>query len=83
MPRFARVVVPDCVHHITKRGDARRDVFRSVADRRVYLGLLKQHSDHYGLRILGCCLMKNHVHFVAAPPEAEALAQSSARGAEM
>ena len=76
MPRFARVVVPDCVHHVTQRGNARRDVFYSVGDRRVYLGLLKQYSEHYGLRILGYCLMTNHVHLVAAPPDAEALART-------
>ena len=70
MPRFARVVVPECLHHVTQRGNARRDVFYSPADRRVYLGLLKHYAEHYGLRILGYCLMTNHVHLVAVPAEA-------------
>ena len=76
MPRFARVVVPECLHHVTQRGNARRDVLYSLADRRVYLGLLKQYSEHYGLRILGYCIMTNHVHLVAVPADAEALART-------
>lgn len=32
MPRFARVVVPGCSHHITHRGNRRDDVFFSDED---------------------------------------------------
>ena len=70
MPRFARVVLPDCLHHVTQRGNARRDVFFTPADRQVYLGLLKQYSSYYCLRIFGFCLMTNHVHLVVAPVRA-------------
>ena len=76
MPRFARVVVPEFAHHVTQRGNARRDVFFSPADRQVYLGLLQQYSEHYGLRILGYCLMTNHVHLVAVPAHDAALAHT-------
>ena len=76
MARFARVVLPECAHHVTQRGNARRDVFYSALDRRVYLGLLKQYSEHYGLRILGYCLMTNHVHLVAVPTFDDSLAKT-------
>jgi putative transposase len=73
MPRFARVVVPECAHHITQRGNARREVFYTPADRRIYLQLLKEYSEHYGLRILGYCLMTNHVHLVGVPSRPDSL----------
>jgi len=67
VPRFARVVVPGCPHHITQRGNARRDVFFTGSDRRVYLGLLKQYAQEYALEVLGYCLMTNHVHLIVIP----------------
>ncbi len=76
MPRLARVIVPELAHHVTQRGNARRDVFFLPADRHVYLGLLKQYSEHYALRILGYCLMTNHVHLVVVPQGEAALART-------
>ena len=67
MPRTARVVVPEFAHHVTQRGNAHRDVFFLPADRQVYLGLLQQYSELYALRILGYCLMTNHVHLLVVP----------------
>ncbi len=75
MPRFARVVVPDYPHHITQRGNERRDVFFTPADRDVYLGLLKQYSGFYSVDVLGYCLMTNHVHLVLLPHRTESLAK--------
>lgn len=76
MPRFARVVIPQCAHHVTQRGNARREVFFTPGDRHVYLGLLKQYSEHYSLRILGYCLMRNHVHLVVEPSAQTSLART-------
>ena len=59
MPRFARVVVPTCPHHVTQRGNGQRDVFFTPADRGVYLKLLKKYSEYYNLEILGYCLSRN------------------------
>src|SRR4051794_41152445 len=76
MPRFARAVVPDAYHHVTQRGNARRDVFFSPQDRHVYLGLLKEYSMHYGLRVMGYSLMTNHVHLVVKPTDQHGLAKT-------
>src|SRR5258708_19710290 len=76
MGRFSRVVVPELAHHVTQRGNARRDVFFTPQDRQVYLGLLRQYSEHYALRILGYCLMSNHVHLVALPQVPDSLAKT-------
>ena len=73
---MARVVAVDVPHHVTQRGNARQAVFSSDADRRTYLELLRQYSELHGLSLLGYCLMSNHVHLIAAPASAEALAQS-------
>ena len=49
-------------HHVTQRGNNRQDVFFVDDDRRVYLALLAEQAERYGLEILGYCLMSNHVH---------------------
>jgi putative transposase len=75
MPRFARVVVPEYPHHITQRGNQRRDVFLTSSDRDVYLGLLRQYAGFYSVDVLGYCLMTNHVHLVLLPHRSESLAK--------
>jgi len=54
-------------------------VFLVDDDRRVYLQLLKEQADKYGLEVLAYCLMDNHVHLVAIPHEEEALAKALGR----
>ena len=79
MPRVARIVIPGLPHHITQRGNNRQDVFFVDDDRQVYLGLLARHAARFGLQVLGYCLMPNHVHLVAVPETAEALARAVGR----
>jgi putative transposase len=74
MARFARVVAAGLPHHVTQRGNARRCIFESDADRLVYLQLLDSHCRLYGLAVLGFCLMSNHVHLVVIPERSAALA---------
>ena len=71
MPRLARVIAQAVPHHITQRGNARRDVFHSAADRLVYLTLLRQYSILYPCSLVGYCLMSNHVHLIAVPHRAD------------
>ena len=79
MPRVARIVIPGLPHHVTQRGNNRQDVFFVAADRRVYLELLRKHARQFGLRLLGYCLMTNHVHLVAVPEAEESLAKAIGR----
>ena len=79
MPRLARTVAVGCAHHITQRGNNRQDVFFVDDDRRVYLELLGEQAERYGLEIVGYCLMVNHVHLVAVPRTEEALAKAVGR----
>jgi putative transposase len=56
-------------HHVTQRGNRKADVFFTSQDRQRYLELLGRYSAERGLGILAYCLMTNHVHLVAVPPE--------------
>lgn len=76
MARLPRVVVVDIPHHVTQRGNARQVILARDHDRLAYLELLRQYSELYHLSLLGYCLMSNHVHLIAVPRRAEALAQT-------
>ncbi len=77
MARIARVVVPGFVHHVTQQGNhCRGVVFAADGDQEVYLQLLKQFSDKYGLLIWAYCLLPNQVHLVAAPRDEQALSNA-------
>ena len=79
MGRLRRIVVPGVAHHVTQRGNNRRQVFFGDADYRCYLDILKRYSTQYGLSILAYCLMPNHVHLVAEPETAASLSSTLQR----
>jgi len=71
MPRRKRCILPKC--RITSPSAASMDGNLSgVDDRHVYLGCSAQ-SCRCGVRLLGWCLMTNHVHLVAVPERADSL----------
>ena len=74
MPRKPRCVLPEVAYHVTQRGVNRSDVFFSHQDRATYLNLVQDHRQDAGVRILGWCLMTNHVHWVVVPDSADSLA---------
>ena len=79
MARLARVVAVGVPHHITQRGNDRQDVFRTDVDRVRYLQLLAEHAGQWGVRLLGYCLMSNHVHLIAVPRSPESFARGIGR----
>jgi putative transposase len=79
MPRVARIVVPGVPHHVTQRGNNRQDVFFVEDDRRVYLDLLGEQAERFGLQVLGYCLMSNHIHLIATPAGEQSLAKAVGR----
>jgi hypothetical protein len=64
MARMARIVAVNVPHHVTQRGNARQFLLVTDDERAVYLGLLQKYSKLHQLRLLGYCLMSNHVHLV-------------------
>jgi putative transposase len=79
MPRIARIVIPDVPHHITQRGNNKQDVFFTDEDKAVFLKILKEQSDKYGLIIDGYCLMTNHIHIIATPRKKDSLSRTMGR----
>ena len=79
MPRTARVVAVGVPHHLTQRGNNRQDVFLVDDDRRAYLKRLRQDCRDCGVRLLGYCLMTNHVHLIAVPERPDSLARALRR----
>lgn len=76
MPRRARQVFPGLPHHVTQRGNGRRQVFFSDTDRWVYLDWMQEHLQRERVELLAYCLMGNHVHLVVVPPAAKSLERS-------
>ncbi|MCC6142310.1 MAG: transposase, partial [Candidatus Hydrogenedentes bacterium] len=60
-------------------GNNRQQVFFFDADRSLYLELLKEHAELFGLEVLGYCLMSNHMHLVAIPAAEDSLAKAVGR----
>jgi len=79
MPRYRRLVIPDCPHHLTQRGNHRQTVFLSDEDRSVYLGLVRKNAQDCNVRLLGYCLMSNHVHWIVLPSDEAGLADAFGR----
>jgi putative transposase len=79
MPRVARIVLPGIPHHVTQRGNNRQDVFFVDDDREMYLKILSEQSQRFGITILGYCLMTNHVHLIAVPKRGDSLAKALGR----
>jgi putative transposase len=55
------------VSHITQRAAGREPLFLEDGDYLGMLGLLKQVSEDYELRVYAFCLMPNHVHLLLSP----------------
>jgi len=79
MPRPPRFVLPGCAHHITQRGNYQQKVYFRAEDYQLYIDMLKEYSRHYGVAILGYCLMPNHVHLVAVPHQEDSFARAFRR----
>jgi len=73
------MVLPGHPHHVVQRGNNRQDVFIADEDRRTYLSLLGRQAQKHQLRIIGYCLMTNHVHLVVVPADEPGLANGIGR----
>ena len=75
VPHIAREVAVGAPHHVTQQGNNRQQVFFSGSQRRSYLALLARHVVPHQLRVLGYCLMPNHVHVIAVPVRLDSMAK--------
>ncbi|MES9900806.1 MAG: transposase [Sedimenticola sp.] len=77
MPRKARVLVPNCPHHIVQRGHNRKAIFLSDQDYQFYLENLREWKNKLGIKLYSWCLMTNHIHIhIVAEPGNDAMTLS-------
>jgi putative transposase len=76
MARIARVVIPGLPHHVTQRGNRRMKTFFCENDCEVYIDLMGEWCEEYGVEIWAYCLMPNHIHMMAVPSEEASLARA-------
>jgi len=50
MPRNARILVPNCPHHIVPRGHNRKALFVTDEDKQYYLSNLKEWKNIFGIK---------------------------------
>lgn len=74
MARQSRLVLPNQPHHVIQRGNDRQLIFREPEDFERFLGWLKEASRFYSVAIHAYVLMPDHLHLLATPADANALA---------
>lgn len=75
MARQARIVVEGMPHHVMQRGNYGQEVFFDDEDYEIYLQWVEEYSDKYCLKVLGYCLLPNHVHFIVIPEKKLAMSR--------
>ena len=73
MARIARVVVPECPHHVTQRGNRRQRIFFQDADYVLYRGLIATSARKAEAEVWSYCFMPNHVHLIVTPSTQDGL----------
>ena len=77
MPRISRVVLPDHLNHVTQRGVRSQVIFFEDADRDLYLRLMREQCDRFGVRVFvllpdlqPCAFACDSLHSVGPCPSA-------------
>ena len=68
MARPLRIEYAGAIYHVLSRGDRREAIFRTEADRKLFLELLARTCQRTGWQIHAYCLMGNHFHLVVETP---------------
>lgn len=64
MPRQVRIKGEYSVYHIIQRGNKRKNLFLSDADRLKFIDTLQKTREKYNFAVYAYCLMSNHVHLL-------------------
>jgi putative transposase len=67
MPRKPRLALTGYAHHVTNRGNDRRQLFFQAGDYREFLQLMIEGRQRYDVTVFGLCIMPNHVHALIKP----------------
>ena len=69
MARQARIEYKGALYHLTSRGNAQQDIYRSDEDRFEFLDILRRSRNRYNCTIYAYCLMDNHYHLLVETPD--------------
>lgn len=75
MPRSPRFFENGATYHVTCRGNNRELIFFNDLDYQQYLRYLAEYQAQFGFKVLGYCLMPNHVHLLLQPSVHATLSQ--------
>jgi REP element-mobilizing transposase RayT len=64
MARAWRIEYEGAYYHLLSRGNERRDIFRSDADRRMFLDTLSESCERFDFELFAYVLMPNHYHLL-------------------
>ena len=70
MARPLRIEYEGAVYHVTIRGNERKALFSTDADRERFVRSLAESVEQYDIRLHLYCLMLNHAHFILETPRA-------------
>ena len=73
MPRSARAGVGCSCYDALNRGNGRAPVFHDEDDYHAYVRLIREACTRVPMRVVGFCLMPNHIHLVLWPSGARDL----------
>ncbi len=66
---YLSIEYPGAVYHVTSRGNERKAIFRTNADREAFLAFLGKTVKRFGWSLTAWVLMTNHFHLVIQTPE--------------
>ena len=69
MGRPLRIEYPGAFYHVTARGNEQREIYKSIADQKRFLGYLASATERYGAAVHVWCLRTNHYHLLMETPE--------------
>jgi len=70
MARPLRIEFPGALYHLTVRGNERRKIFFTIADKKHFLDLLLRAKERFAFLLYAYVLMENHFHLLLETPRA-------------
>jgi len=68
MPRPLRIEFENAYYHVMNRGAGRKNIFKSNQHREIFIELLAEANQLFGVEIHAYCLMNNHYHLLVKTP---------------
>ncbi len=75
MPRGVRIIADNSYYHIINRGNQKQRLFLENDDYEEYINILIHYKRKFWFRLLGYCLMPNHVHMILELRQPQELAK--------